>query len=43
MIILHEVFDDEHKFGGAQINIEGDYIWRLRLLKAVAVAYRYVY
>ncbi|XP_074361156.1 transmembrane E3 ubiquitin-protein ligase FLY2-like [Apium graveolens] len=36
MVIFYKVFEDEHKVWGATIKIEGDYIWPLRLLRAVA-------
>ncbi|KAA8526358.1 hypothetical protein F0562_008439 [Nyssa sinensis] len=36
VIIFHDVFDDEHEVGGAQIRIEGVYIWPFKQLRMVA-------
>ncbi|XAR55527.1 hypothetical protein NMG60_11035622 [Bertholletia excelsa] len=36
VIIFHDVFDDEHEVGGAQIRVEGVYIWPFRQLRMVA-------
>lgn len=38
-IIFHDVFDNEHGVGGAQIRVEGVYIWPFRQLRMIA--YRY--
>ncbi|KAM3382730.1 transmembrane E3 ubiquitin-protein ligase FLY2 isoform X1 [Capsicum galapagoense] len=35
-IIFHDVFDNEHGVGGAQIRVEGVYIWPFRQLRMVA-------
>ncbi|KAJ7981488.1 transmembrane E3 ubiquitin-protein ligase 1-like [Quillaja saponaria] len=35
-IIFHDVFDNEHNAGGAQIRVEGVYIWPFRQLRMVA-------
>ncbi|KAJ7948332.1 transmembrane E3 ubiquitin-protein ligase 1-like [Quillaja saponaria] len=35
-IIFHDVFDNEHNVGGAQIRVEGVYIWPFRQLRMVA-------
>ncbi|KAG2717357.1 hypothetical protein I3843_03G172600 [Carya illinoinensis] len=36
VIIFHDVFDNEHNVGGAQIRVEGVYIWPFRQLRMVA-------
>ncbi|THG05557.1 hypothetical protein TEA_006190 [Camellia sinensis var. sinensis] len=36
VIIFHDVFDNEHEVGGAQIRVEGVYIWPFRQLRMVA-------
>lgn len=36
VIIFHDVFDNEHEIGGAQIRVEGVYIWPFRQLRMVA-------
>lgn len=36
VIIFHDVFDNEHEVGGAQIKVEGVYIWPFRQLRMVA-------
>ncbi|GFZ05646.1 RING/U-box superfamily protein [Actinidia rufa] len=36
VIIFHGVFDNEHEVGGAQIRVEGVYIWPFRQLRMVA-------
>ncbi|CAK9137466.1 unnamed protein product [Ilex paraguariensis] len=36
VIIFHDVFDNEHEFGGAKIRVEGVYIWPFRQLRMVA-------
>lgn len=36
VIIFHDVFDNEHNVGGAQIRVEGVYIWPFRQLRLVA-------
>lgn len=35
-IIFHDVFDNEHGVGGAQIRVEGVYIWPFRQLRMIA-------
>ncbi|XP_059277005.1 transmembrane E3 ubiquitin-protein ligase FLY2-like isoform X3 [Lycium ferocissimum] len=35
-ILFHDVFDNEHGVGGAQIRVEGVYIWPFRQLRMVA-------
>ncbi|KAE8673015.1 RING/U-box superfamily protein isoform 2 [Hibiscus syriacus] len=35
-IIFHDVFDNKHNVGGAQIRVEGVYIWPFRQLRMVA-------
>ncbi|EEF44406.1 transmembrane E3 ubiquitin-protein ligase FLY2 [Ricinus communis] len=35
-IIFHDVFDNAHNVGGAQIRVEGVYIWPFRQLRMVA-------
>lgn len=39
VIIFHDVFDNEHEVGGAQIKVEGVYIWPFRQLRMVANRY----
>lgn len=41
VIIFHDVFDNEHEVGGAQIKVEGVYIWPFRQLRMVANRYFY--
>lgn len=36
VIIFHDVFDNTHNVGGAQIRVEGVYIWPFRQLRMVA-------
>ncbi|GMG98576.1 hypothetical protein Nepgr_000416 [Nepenthes gracilis] len=36
VIIFHDVFDNENEVGGAQIRVEGVYIWPFRQLRLVA-------
>ncbi|KAK7272388.1 hypothetical protein RJT34_28939 [Clitoria ternatea] len=36
VVIFHDVFDNEYDMGGAQIRIEGVYIWPFRQLRMVA-------
>ncbi|KAL2937814.1 Transmembrane E3 ubiquitin-protein ligase FLY2 [Bienertia sinuspersici] len=36
VIIFHDAFDDDHEGGGAQIRVEGVYIWPFRQLRMVA-------
>ncbi|GMJ13070.1 FLYING SAUCER 1 [Hibiscus trionum] len=36
VIIFHDVFDNKHNVGGAQIRVEGVYIWPFRQLRMVA-------
>lgn len=36
VVIFHDVFDNEYNVGGAQIKIEGVYIWPFRQLRMVA-------
>ncbi|KAK4484469.1 hypothetical protein RD792_007052, partial [Penstemon davidsonii] len=36
VIIFHDVFDNEHDAGGAQVRVEGVYIWPFRQLRMVA-------
>ncbi|KAK4743393.1 hypothetical protein SAY87_001394 [Trapa incisa] len=36
VVIFHDVFDNEHTVGGAQIRVEGVYIWPFRQLRLVA-------
>ncbi|XP_054812193.1 transmembrane E3 ubiquitin-protein ligase FLY1-like [Prosopis cineraria] len=36
VIIFHDVFDNEYNVGGAQIRVEGVYIWPFRQLRMVA-------
>ena len=36
VIIFHDVFDNKHNVGGAQIRVEGVYIWPFRKLRMVA-------
>ncbi|XP_073311636.1 transmembrane E3 ubiquitin-protein ligase FLY2-like isoform X2 [Primulina huaijiensis] len=36
VIIFHDVFDNEHDAGGAQLRVEGVYIWPFRQLRMVA-------
>nr|KYP53370.1 Transmembrane E3 ubiquitin-protein ligase 1 [Cajanus cajan] len=36
VVIFHDVFDNEYDVGGAQIKIEGVYIWPFRQLRMVA-------
>ncbi|XP_024461322.1 transmembrane E3 ubiquitin-protein ligase FLY1 isoform X2 [Populus trichocarpa] len=36
VIIFHDVFDNKHNAGGAQIRVEGVYIWPFRQLRMVA-------
>ncbi|XP_057487820.1 transmembrane E3 ubiquitin-protein ligase FLY1-like [Actinidia eriantha] len=36
VIIFHDVFDNAHEVGGAQIRVEGVYIWPFRQLRMVA-------
>ncbi|XP_047334596.1 transmembrane E3 ubiquitin-protein ligase FLY2-like [Impatiens glandulifera] len=36
LIIFHDVYDNEHEFGGARIKVEGVYIWPFRQLRMVA-------
>ncbi|KAF8054105.1 hypothetical protein N665_1347s0001, partial [Sinapis alba] len=35
-VVFHDVFDNEHNVGGAQIKVEGVYIWPFRQLRLVA-------
>lgn len=42
VIIFHDVFDNEHEVGGAQIKVEGVYIWPFRQLRMVANRYIYI-
>jgi hypothetical protein len=35
VIIFHDVFNNEHNVGGAQIRVEGVYIWPFRQLRMV--------
>lgn len=36
VVIFHDVFDNEYNVGGAQIRVEGVYIWPYRQLRMVA-------
>ena len=36
VVIFHNVFDNEYNVGGAQIRVEGVYIWPFRQLRMVA-------
>ncbi|CAL9227172.1 unnamed protein product [Arabidopsis halleri] len=36
VVVFHDVFDNEQNVGGAQINLEGVYIWPFRQLRLVA-------
>ncbi|CAO2814445.1 unnamed protein product [Amaranthus hypochondriacus] len=36
LIIFHDAFEDDHEGGGAQIRVEGVYIWPFRQLRMVA-------
>ncbi|KAJ1387980.1 putative transmembrane protein [Sesbania bispinosa] len=36
VVIFHDVFDNEYNVGGAQIRVEGVYIWPFRQLRMVA-------
>lgn len=36
VLIFHDVYDNEHEVGGAQIRVEGVYIWPFRQLRMVA-------
>ncbi|XP_061355581.1 transmembrane E3 ubiquitin-protein ligase FLY2-like [Gastrolobium bilobum] len=36
VVIFHDVFDNEYNVGGAQIKVEGVYIWPFRQLRLVA-------
>lgn len=36
VIIFHDVYENDHKAGGAQIRVEGVYIWPFRQLRMVA-------
>lgn len=36
VVIFHDVFDNEYNVGGAQLRIEGVYIWPFRQLRMVA-------
>lgn len=38
-VVFHDVFDNEHNVGGAQIKVEGVYIWPFRQLRLVANRY----
>lgn len=42
VIIFHDAFDDDHEGGGAQIRVEGVYIWPFRQLRMVANRYLYI-
>lgn len=35
-VVFHDVFDNEHNVRGAQIKVEGVYIWPFRQLRLVA-------
>lgn len=35
VIVFHDVYDNEHEVGGAQIRVEGVYIWPFRQLRMV--------
>jgi hypothetical protein len=39
VVVFHDVFDNEQNVGGAQINLEGVYIWPFRQLRLVANRY----
>ncbi|XP_010526511.1 PREDICTED: transmembrane E3 ubiquitin-protein ligase 1 [Tarenaya hassleriana] len=36
VVVFHDVFDNEHNVGGAQIKVEGVYIWPFKQLRLVA-------
>lgn len=42
-VVFHDVFDNEHNVGGAQIKVEGVYIWPFRQLRLVANRYKLHY
>lgn len=40
VVVFHDVFDNEQNLGGAQISLEGVYIWPFRQLRLVANRYQ---